>query len=89
MSERLEAALRELDAAHRNLAAVLLEEAAAVRSPQPVRLLSVAEVLRATGVARSTLYTEIQTGRLRSISIGRRRLIPADALEAFVAEHAA
>jgi excisionase family DNA binding protein len=34
---------------------------------------------------RSTLYELIRSGQLESVSIGRTRLIPADALDAFVA----
>lgn len=79
MSDRLEAAIR-------NLAAVLLEEMAAVRPslPEPVRLLSVVEASSELGIARSTLYTEMDSGRLRSLTIGKRRLIPSDAIAAYI-----
>lgn len=37
-----------------------------------------------SGIGRTKLYEEISSGRLESISVGRRRLIPADALEAYL-----
>jgi excisionase family DNA binding protein len=36
-------------------------------------------------VGRSTAYDLIRSGRLRSVKIGRRRLIPRDALEDLLA----
>jgi excisionase family DNA binding protein len=36
------------------------------------------------GVSRSFLYGEMRAGRLRSKMIGRRRVIPADALRAWI-----
>ncbi len=38
----------------------------------------------AGGVSRSTIYNEMRAGRLRSKLIGRRRVIPADALRAWI-----
>jgi excisionase family DNA binding protein len=35
---------------------------------------------RLGGVGRSTLYDLIRSGRLRTVKIGRRRLVPVDAL---------
>ncbi|MGC3861226.1 helix-turn-helix domain-containing protein [Micromonospora chersina] len=42
------------------------------------------EASRLLNVGRSTAYDLIRTGRLRSIKIGRRRLVPRDALEALL-----
>ncbi len=39
----------------------------------------------AGGVSRSLIYNEMRAGRLASKMIGRRRVIPADALRAWVA----
>jgi excisionase family DNA binding protein len=76
MSDRLEAALAELaDALREELRAEL-----AGHDGGPVQLLSIHEAARIAGVGRTTLYAELQAGRLPSVKIGRRRLIPADAL---------
>jgi excisionase family DNA binding protein len=78
MSERLSAAVAELVAA-------LQEEARAESAPSaPDRLLSVDEAANALGLGRSLLYTEIQAGRLRSIRVGRRRLVPSVAVADYI-----
>ena len=41
---------------------------------------SVAEVAGAYGVSKVTIYSEINSGRLRSLKAGRRRIITDDAL---------
>ncbi len=43
-------------------------------------LKSVSEVCEWTGLGRTRLYEEMNSGRLRSVKIGRRRLIPEQAL---------
>jgi excisionase family DNA binding protein len=74
MTNRLEAAVRELVAA-------LREEAGAAAVPAvPDQLLSVEAAAHALGVKRTRIYQELQSGRLRSIRIGRRRLIPSSAI---------
>jgi excisionase family DNA binding protein len=83
MSDRLEAAVAELVAALR--AEVRAEPPAAA----PDRLLGVDEAAAALGLGRSALYGEIAAGRLASITVGRRRLIPAAAIAAFIAERQA
>jgi excisionase family DNA binding protein len=72
MSDRLTAAVAELVAA-------LREEVAPAPDSPPV-LLSIDEAARALGIGRSRLYDEIGAGRLRSIRIGRRRLVAGDAI---------
>jgi excisionase family DNA binding protein len=52
---------------------------------EPPRCLRVEDVARALGIGRSTVYDLIRSGRLRSIKIGRRRLVPRDAVEALIA----
>ena len=42
--------------------------------------MSVDEAADALGIGRSTLYRELSAGRLPSVKIGRRRLIPASAI---------
>jgi excisionase family DNA binding protein len=48
---------------------------------EPPRCVRVEEAARLLGVGRSTVYDLIRSGRLRSVKIGRRRLIPRDALD--------
>lgn len=77
-------------AAHEALDA-LLDAVATVRASEsapagPDRLLSVEEASRALGVGRSALYNELASGRLRSIKVGRRRLIPSGAIAERIAD---
>jgi excisionase family DNA binding protein len=79
-SERLESAIHELVAA-------LLDElrGEAAGSGIPDRLLSVDEAAQALSIGRSRLYDELESGRLRSLRVGRRRLVPASAIGEYVA----
>ena len=47
-------------------------------------LLSVREVVERTGLSRSTVYSLMAGGQLRYVKVGSRRLVPVDALRAFV-----
>ena len=76
---RLEAALAEFVEALRD------EVASTSAVTAPDRLLSIAEVAELLGVGRSTLYGEVQAGRLHSLKVGRRRLIPSAAVAAYTA----
>lgn len=76
---RIRAALDEL--AEAIIAAV--DEGRA--DPGPPRLLSIDEAAAALGLGRSALYGEISAGRLGSLLVGRRRLIPASAIAEFIA----
>lgn len=80
MTDRLAAAVAELVAA--------LQEAAQADAPAPGpdRLLSVDETAAALGFGRSVLYSEIGAGRIRTVKVGRRRLIPAEAIGAYIAD---
>jgi excisionase family DNA binding protein len=49
------------------------------------RLLRVETVAQLLDLARSTVYEEIRLGRLRTVRIGRRRLIPTEYVEEYVA----
>jgi excisionase family DNA binding protein len=77
---RLEAALAELAEAIR---AEVRAEAAPTDAPD--RLLSVDEAGGMLGLGRTRLLAEVYSGRLHSLTIGRRRLIPAAAIAAFIA----
>jgi len=46
----------------------------------PERLLSVDQAAAALGIGRSRLYGEITSGRVRSLTVGRRRLVPSSAI---------
>jgi excisionase family DNA binding protein len=46
-------------------------------------LLDIAEAARRLGLSRTTLYTLIGRGELKSRTIGRRRMIPRAAIESF------
>ena len=48
-------------------------------------LIGVETAATALGLRRSKLYELIATGRLKSVKVGTRRLIPADAMHEFVA----
>jgi excisionase family DNA binding protein len=48
-------------------------------------LLSVIETARELGISRSVVYELLASGALRSAKIGRRRLIPREAVEEFIA----
>ncbi len=57
------------------------------REEQPgVVLLTVSEACATLRISRWSLYRLIQGQRLESILIGRRRLVPADAVARFVTE---
>lgn len=46
---------------------------------------SVEEACKALGISRALVYELISTGRIHSIKVGARRLIPASALTEFPA----
>lgn len=79
---RLESALAELVAA-------LLEAARTEQSPVdhgPDRLLSIEEAAAILGVKRTSVYRVIGAGELRSVKVGRRRLVPSSAVDEFVGD---
>jgi excisionase family DNA binding protein len=53
------------------------------------RLLDVPGVCEATNLGPTTIAGLIASGELRSIKVGRRRLIPHEALEQFIADRLA
>ncbi len=46
---------------------------------------SIPEAVAVSGISRSRLYLEIKAGRLRAVKSGKRTLITADDLRAFIA----
>ena len=63
------------------LRAVLREELAEQVTP---RLVGVAAAARALGISESACWQLVGTGRLQSVKVGRRRLVPVHALDGFV-----
>lgn len=51
-------------------------------------LVSVRDAARELGIGRDSTYALVREGRLRSISVGRRILVPRTELEAFVEREA-
>jgi excisionase family DNA binding protein len=50
---------------------------------------TVEEVKRLTGLGHTTIYALMKDGRLKSTTIGRRRMIDNSSLKALLAPHAA
>ena len=50
----------------------------------PVRLYRIPEAMRQLSLSRSVVYEQIRAGRLRSVTQGRTRLIPAAAIAEYV-----
>ncbi|GAA4664054.1 helix-turn-helix domain-containing protein [Amycolatopsis dongchuanensis] len=46
---------------------------------------SIEDAMQATGLGRTTIFELLRTGQLESIKVGRRRIIPADAIRAYFA----
>ena len=76
MSDRLHAAVMELVEALRDEIAV----EARPSEREPDRLLSMEQAAQALGIGRTALYSEIGAGRIRSVKVGRRRLVPSSAI---------
>jgi excisionase family DNA binding protein len=57
-------------------------------APEP-RYVGVQRLSRTFGVSRSTVYTLLDTGRIRSVRFGHRRLIPIEEEHRFAEELAA
>jgi excisionase family DNA binding protein len=55
-----------------------------LQPPAAKLLLKVEEVTEMLNLGRSKLYQYLLTGELRSVKVGRRRLIPPDAVHEFV-----
>jgi excisionase family DNA binding protein len=76
MSDRLRAAVMELVEALRDEMAVEVR----LSDREPDRLLSIEQAARALSIGRTALYSEIGAGRIRSVKVGRRRLVPSSAI---------
>jgi excisionase family DNA binding protein len=49
------------------------------------RLLSIKQAIYELGIGRTAIYELIEAGKLRTVKIGRRRLVPIESIEEFVA----
>ena len=56
------------------------------QSQQAKLLHSIKDGCVLTGFSHMTLYREINAGRLRSVKIGRRRMITPEALKAWISD---
>lgn len=54
-------------------------------SDAPARLVSIVAAGKALGISRNTVFSLLSKGKLDYVRIGRRRLVPADAIEKFIA----
>ncbi len=48
------------------------------------RLYRIPEAMRLLSISRSVLYEQLRAGRLRAVTQGRTRLIPAEAINAYI-----
>jgi excisionase family DNA binding protein len=90
MTPQHEAAIRAaVDALVDAILVAFRAEVSSTSTP-PDRLLSINEACRALSLGRTSLYTHFgsEPGQLRSVRVGRRRLIPASALDAFARQSA-
>lgn len=51
-----------------------------------MKLYDIDGVTEVTNLGRTTVFALIKEGKLRSVKVGRRRMIPATALDEFIAE---
>ncbi|MBE5451194.1 DNA-binding protein [Mycobacteroides abscessus subsp. abscessus] len=74
------------------IAALIVEAQASAQAPvEPSvpTLFTVPEAAKPLRCAQSTVWQLLRAGELRSVRVGRRRLIPGDAINEFLARNAA
>ena len=54
-------------------------------APPSLPFRSISETIALVGIGKTSLYGEIRAGRLRTVLVGRRRMVPADALAEWLA----
>jgi len=78
----------EREAAIRTAVDALVSVLLAAVTPEPAnapdRLYGIPEAAALLSCGRSLIYTEMQAGRLRALHVGRRVLIPASAIAAYI-----
>ena len=50
------------------------------------RLLAIKQAIYEMGISRTAIYELINAGKLKTVKIGRRRLVPIEAIEELIAE---
>jgi len=70
---------------HRKLTQPLSNLREPAPASAPPLLYSILEASHLLGVSRTTLFSLLKAGTVRSVRLGKRRLIPASALEELVA----
>lgn len=78
----------DIETAVRGLVDAIRAELTPTTTPEPDRLLSIPEATEALGIGRSMLYQEINGGRIRTVKVGRRRLVPSGAVRDYMARAA-
>jgi excisionase family DNA binding protein len=60
-------------------------EVASSRGDDLPRLRSIKQATFELGIGRSALYELVAAGKLKTVKVGRRRLVPREAIEEFIA----
>ena len=61
-----------------------MDTSTTTNGPTDRLLLTVSEAASCLGIGRSTLYELVASGEIESVTIGRSRRVPAEALGAYV-----
>lgn len=48
------------------------------------RLIAIKQAIYEIGIGRTTIYELIKDGKLKTVKIGRRRLVPSEAIEELI-----
>ena len=54
------------------------------RAKSKPRLFAIKQAIFELGIGRTAIYELIKNGKLKTVMIGRRRLVPAEAIEEFI-----
>jgi excisionase family DNA binding protein len=65
------------------------DDTARYRDRSKPRLLSIKQAVYELGISRTALYELIAARKIKTVKIGRRRFVPSEAIEEFIAELAA
>jgi excisionase family DNA binding protein len=61
------------------------DDTARDHEPSKPRLLSIKQAVYELGISRTAVYEQITAGKIKTVKIGRRRLISSEAIEDFIA----
>ncbi len=65
--------------------AIMIEPSVSSAGMNAPRLLSIKQTMFALNLGRTRIYELIAEGKLKTVRIGRRRLIPTEAIDTFLA----